>query len=155
LSLDEDIIKDFQVESRTVLGELMEILGSIEDAEDADAFPAQLCGEFAQKIDRIMGAAKTLAMMEPEHRGLEIISKVCDVCKTLGYKAAEKEDASVLAILIAFWSDALEIIQNLLRAVANPERSREIADEFGDTLEKRLSWLSAKIDPSLSGYKLR
>ncbi|MBS1985817.1 MAG: hypothetical protein JST16_16785 [Bdellovibrionales bacterium] len=141
MSLDEDIIIEFRNESQAVLGELLNIVEKIEDDETDPA----LFSEFAQKIDRIMGAAKTLAMVEPDHQGLAALSHLCELCKRLGYKVAEINDPKLAPMVGGFWADVLEVIQNLLRNLSNVEQSRIIAEGFPKVLQKRLEWLTQKV----------
>lgn len=142
--LDEDIIRDFQSESRTVLGELFSVVEKLEAEEDSPV-NFNLYAEFAQKIDRIMGAAKTLSMMDPEHRGLETMGKLAENCKGMGYKASELKDAKLSPHITAFWAETLEVLQGLIRVIDDTDKSAEIANSSAKVLETRLQWLSQKL----------
>lgn len=141
--LDEDIIRDFQSESRVVLGELQIVVAKLDDAAPAEV--PQLLSDFAQKIDRIMGAAKTLSMMDPSHMGLTLLSKLSETCKSLGYKAAAKNDPALTPHLAAFWEEVLEVVEALLDKVNDPAASNQIATEQGKTVVGRLDWILSKV----------
>lgn len=125
-----------------ILGELIAVAEGLEDPASFE----KMSSEFAQKIDRIMGGAKTLHMMDPDHDGLAAISKLAEQCKSIGYKAALKKEAALISTVSGFFLDVLEVIQGLLRTLENKEESRRLAEGFFQTLEKRLAWLQAKLE---------
>ncbi len=104
-----------------MLEELIDVVDQIETSQGE--FPSKLLEEFSQKIDRIMGAAKTL----------------------LGYQAASKRVLALLPLFAAFWADTIEVIQDLLGALEDSDQSEQIAKSFSAVLQKRLEWLAAKV----------
>lgn len=141
--LDKDILNGFQEESNQLMEELSVVVERLE--ERTAEFPTQLMEEFSQKIDRIMGAAKTLTMMEPSHQGLQRIGKIAELCKKLGYKAAERKNPALVPIFAGFWADTLEVVSSLIQAVDDEARSATLAQSFSAVVQKRLEWLASKV----------
>jgi chemotaxis protein histidine kinase CheA len=148
--LDKDILTGFQDESRTLLEELEGVVERLE--EETEKFPSTELEQFAQRIDRIMGAAQTLNQIDPGHLGLQRIGAIARLCKTLGYKAAEFKLSVLIPIYAAFWADTLEVLSELVDNVDNEAKSQALADAFSSTVQNRLKWLSDKVQ-QLSGTK--
>jgi len=146
MALDKEIIDGFKEESTELLTELVEVVEKL--AEPTSDFPADLLAEYAQKVDRIMGAAKTMLMMEPEHLGLQRISGLTEICKRLGYSAAKSGKKDLVPIFAAFWADTLDVIEELLENLENLEKTKSIFNSFSKILINRLSWLSKKVGTS-------
>jgi hypothetical protein len=149
LALDESILSDFVTESKGLLEELTTVVDSLEDA--SGEFPEELLKEFALKIDRIMGAVKTLVQMDDvpagqENQGLVSIGKLAEVCKSLGYKAADKKNPALMPFFAAFWAETIEVIGELLDNFQNKEKTAEICKTFPLVLQNRLKWLLSKIE---------
>ena len=138
--LDKEILDGFSEESNALLTELEKIVDRIADSKEE--FPKQDLAEFAQKIDRIMGAAKTLAEMEPDHVGLKNIARLCEMCKTLGYKSAGQNKFKLLPILSSFFADVIEVVQELIENLENVEKTQAISKSFSAVLKSRLEWLT-------------
>ncbi len=94
-----------------------------------------------------MGAAKTLSMLDPEHVGLVTISKYAELCKGIGYRAAQAENPAVEPLVISFWADVLENLQTLLRTLSDKEKSAEASKGFSEVLNSRLEWIASKLPP--------
>jgi hypothetical protein len=141
--MDLEIIEGFKEESNQILGELETIIETLEEADATEA--PQALTEFAQKIDRIMGAAKTLQMESPEHLGFMRIGKLSEICKKLGYSAAELNIPALLPVFAGFWADTLEAVAELVDHIEDEKKCSEIAGQFAPVLQKRLEWLSGKI----------
>ncbi len=146
MNIDPEILNEFRTESKGLLTELQELVEKLEEVDSASVFPEGLLTEFAQKIDRIMGAVKTMALLEPAHEGFASIGKLAELCKAIGYKAAEKKNTSMLPIFSAFWADTIEVIEGLLKCIENPDETRKIAQSFPPVLAQRLAWLKSKIE---------
>lgn len=147
MALDKEILNQFQIETNELIKELGKI---VEGLEETDAFPDKLLAEFAQRIDRIMGAAKTLLEMDSDHLGLQSIGRMAEICKLSGYKLAEKKLNALVPIVVAFWADALETIELLNNNLDDQTKTAEIVKSFSLVLEKRLTWLATKVDSSLA-----
>jgi len=146
MNIDPEILKEFRAESKGLLDELDAIIEKLEETEPQAAFPEALLLEFAQKIDRIMGAVKTMALLEPNHVGFALIGKLAELCKSIGYKAVDKKNSAMLPIFSGFWADTIETIDSLLRCIEDPVETRRIAQAFPPVLAQRLAWLKSKID---------
>lgn len=150
--MDLEILEGFREEANQILKELATVVEGLD--ETTTEFPAALLTEFAQKIDRIMGAAKTLSMESPDHVGLKRIGQIAEICKVLGYKASEIKRLSIIPVFAAFWADTLDAISELIEALEDEKESSAIAGRFSLVLEKRLRWLSDKLtalNPKASG----
>ena len=141
--MDAEILEGFREEANQILKELAPVVEALEEA--ASVFPADRLTEFAQKIDRIMGAAKTLGMLNPDHQGLKRIGLITEICKALGYKASEIKRSEVLPLFAAFWADTLDVVSELIDVLEDEVKSAAIADRFSLVLQKRLKWLSEKL----------
>lgn len=146
--IDSEILADFKSESTQLHKELNDVVDKLEDVGMEDEFPKALLEEFAQKIDRIMGAAQTINMMDNTHKGFVGISGFSELCKKLGYKAAELQDQRLVPIFAGFWADTLEVLEKFLGNIENREKCEEIFQSSHKILHGRLQWLSEKIKKS-------
>lgn len=152
-ALDPELLQEFQNECRALLKELNGVVESLEEVQATDPFPAQMVSDFAQRIDRIMGAAETFEMMDPGNPGLAQIGKLCRICKILGNQASQKAQAKLTPLFAAFWADTLEILEELIDNLT-PSEKAVVWTQYIPVLQKRLEWLASHvgIDPtSLSG----
>ncbi len=147
MAIDQEIIESFLVETKGLITELSVIVEKIEDSDGSDA--PELLSEFAQKIDRIMGAAKTIATLDPEHEGLSRIGKIAEICKHMGYRAAETKKWALLPFFAGFWADVLNTVQELVDCLDDKTRTAEAVAE-SHVLQDRLKVLAKNVDPSLA-----
>ncbi len=145
MELDQEILTDFCTESSGLLTELEDVVEALEEA--AEGFPAERLKEFSQKIDRIMGAAKTLLSLEPNHLGITFLANVSEMCKTMGYQAAALQRVSLLPIFAGFWAETVEVMQEVLLHLGSKEETKAIVEKRSATLQKRLAWLAEKVAP--------
>lgn len=145
-SIDKEILNSFVEESKGLLVELHEIVDRLEITKGE--FPSALLADFSQKIDRVMGAAKTMGMAAPDHIGLQRIGKLAEVCKILGYKATESHAIQAIPLFAAFWGDTIEVTDDLLSAIEDPVKTEKIAKTFPPILQRRLEWLASKLIPN-------
>jgi chemotaxis protein histidine kinase CheA len=141
--LDKELLEGFQEESRGLLAELEAVVEALEEV--SGRFPSAELEQFAQRIDRIMGAAQTLNQLEAGHLGLVRIGALAQLCKRLGYKASESKREALVPIFAAFWADTLEVLSELVDNLQDEARSKVVANAFATTLEKRLTWLGEKL----------
>lgn len=141
--LDSEIVKGFQDETSQIVAELNSVVEGLEDAEGE--FPAKLLEEFAQKIDRIMGTAKTLSVEAPSHQGLRLIGKLGEICKATGYKAAQGRVTLLLPVFAAFWADTIEVIDETVANLNDESKVNQLTQKFSPVLQKRLEWLARKV----------
>lgn len=142
--LPEDILAEFIHESKTLLNELTEVVEKIEN--DHPAFPSDLLTIYAQRIDRILGAAKTIGLMEPDNPSLKAIGAIAEICKRMGYKAAEKKDLRLLPFFAAFWAEAIENIETLLNCIHDTKKAQTLVSSISNILQGRLRWLEGKLN---------
>lgn len=141
--IDAELLQGFKEESTGILNELKAVIEKLEDV--TTEFPVALMQDFSQKIDRIMGAAKTIAMEDPSHLGLQRISALAELCKHIGYKAAEQKELKLVPIFTAFWSDVITITEDLIGALSDATKTAEVTSNFTPVLLRRLEWLKKKV----------
>lgn len=142
--LDAELLADFKSESIQIITELSKLLESLE--EDHSEFPHSKVEEFAQMIDRIMGASNTLAGMSTEPSAFVLIGKLSGLGKAIGYKAAQIGHEPLLPVFVSFLTDAVEIIEELVNSIEDKEKTDAISSQYVPTLQKRLIWLGTKIN---------
>ncbi len=152
MSLDPELIKDFRDESEALVDELEEITDQLESSDRA-ATTEVLLKEFSQKIDRIMGAAKNLQIMAPEHKGLAFLATITEMCKNIGYQAAALKRDHLVPIFAGFWAETLDVMREILAAIDSPESTKKVIDTHSETLQKRLAWLADKVAPESAEEK--
>jgi len=153
MELDKEILRDFQTESEGLMDELESVVDELEDAAGEDAFPEAKMKEFAQKVDRIMGTAKTLLTMGPGHSGITFLANICEMCKTMGYEAVALRRANLLPIFAGFWAETVELMREVLGALTAADGGAPVIAGRTAHLEKRLQWLAEKVAPGNEAEK--
>jgi chemotaxis protein histidine kinase CheA len=143
--IDKEILTEFQAEAKKLVEELEEIL---EEMEGCDSYPSQPMERFAQRIDRIMGAAQTLNQLDPDNKGLRLVGALAQICKRMGYQAAQAKEARLLPFFSAFWADTLELVDALVSVVGDAKSTSQIQERYAQALLKRLEWLQSKVASS-------
>jgi chemotaxis protein histidine kinase CheA len=144
MALDKEILDGFREESTELLEELEDLLSKLD--QPSKEFPSQTLSDFSQRIDRIMGGAQTMLMMDEGHMGLMRIGGIASLCKKLGYKAAELKDTRLIPIFSGFLADTVEVLDGLVQAIDDEDESERLAKAFASIVESRLHWLSEKIN---------
>jgi hypothetical protein len=147
MELDSEILHDFQSESEGLMDELESIVDELESAPSGGAFPEAKLKEFSQKIDRIMGAAKTLLGLAPGHAGIAFLASVSEMCKTMGYQAAALKRAGLVPIFAGFWAETVEVMRAVLEKLGSSDGAKAVVQAHSVQLEKRLRWLAEKVAP--------
>lgn len=151
--LDKEILDGFREESNQLMEELVEVVEKLEVR--SATFPKEHLEQFAQRIDRIMGSAKTMCEMDPSHIGLQKIGKIAELCKRMGYMAADTKNPKVVPLFAAFWADTVDVINDLLVALDNPAKTEALIKSFISVLQGRLEWLAKQVasmaPPSATG----
>ncbi len=133
-----------------------ETLGLVRDLEASAArmkecgimeFPESELRDFAQKIDRVMGAAKSLEDSVPGKAGLKLIGEMSETCKTVGYQAAALKRASLAPFFADFCIEALSVIARLVATLHDEGASRTIVDGTAK-LQGRMKWLREMAAPT-------
>jgi hypothetical protein len=141
--VDAEILKEFQLESKNLIGQLMTIL----DQCEGNFSQVKSLEAYGQTVDRIMGGAMSLAVtlssITPEH----FIHKVGDyaaLCKAVGYKASQiEENEQFYEIAVAFLQDATEMLGDLIDKILEV-KTAQFKELFSKTFLDRLRWISAQ-----------
>lgn len=137
-NIDKDIIKDFVSESKVLIQDLVELLEGIE----GDFSQVGQLEEFGQKVDRIMGGAKSLALLVPADHPLHTVADYAALCKAVGYKASQiKNNEQFFDICVALLLDATETLSEGIENLAN-DSGDDIKDSLTATFLERLRWVS-------------
>ncbi|MFN7727789.1 MAG: hypothetical protein ACK5P7_01395 [Bdellovibrio sp.] len=142
------ILRDFQAESKTLVKKMAEIL----DQCEGNFSQVQSLADFGQTVDRMMGAAQTLAA-EPAVPNVRL-SRVADcaaICKSVGYKASKiKDNETFYDICVALLQDATEVIEQLVEHLFDKD-DIDMKTLFSQTLIDRLKWVSDQFGAEYSG----
>jgi hypothetical protein len=144
---DNEILKEFQAESKVLIGQMTSILESCEGHFDQ----VKRLEDYGLNVDRIMGAAKSLglAVEDPGH----LIHKVADysaICKAVGYKASQiKGNEQFYDICVALLLDGTEVLQEMVEALNDSKF--EIKELFSTTFLERLRWVSTQFGAEYRG----
>lgn len=142
-----EIIAEFKSESLNLLEELN---GILDDCEAGGAGPESLktCGMLA---DRIMGAAKGLALQVEQGRdSFMMIGELAQLYKLLGYKGAQLENKSELwNVAVGVMLDAISQFKEIIASVdaSEPLRGSRLTKAMID----RLYWLDEQFASNISG----
>jgi chemotaxis protein histidine kinase CheA len=127
-----EIIQEFCQETNSIIDELVPILETLE----ADPGNFKSLEVFGQKVDRIMGAAKSLELNK--------MGIVTEFCKTISYKTAQSKNLDLIKVVVAFLFDAVEIIKEMIASLEKGE-TEEINPVFLKTVISRLEFISSKL----------
>lgn len=137
-TIDKDILKDFVVESKEIVESLLEMLEGIE----GDFSQVRELEKYGQTVDRIMGGAKSLALMVPENHPLHAISDYAALCKAVGYKASQiKNNEQFYDICVALLLDATETLDEWIEHLESGDET-DLRNSFSVTFLERLRWVS-------------
>lgn len=141
----DDILKEFQLESKELIVQMIEIL------ERVESDPSQLreLETFGQIVDRIMGGAKVLALEYPPSHPVHAIGNFSELCKLVGYKASQvTNNQHLITVVIAFLLDASETLHDLNEEIVAPA-PKKISELLTATFLDRLQWVAKKFDENL------
>ena len=142
----EEILEGFQSESRELISQL---LGVLEDIEGKSA-QFQRLEEFGQVVDRIMGAAKTLAELDVCTKEMEKIGAFSELCKVISYKCSQVgNNESLFNIVVAFLMDASDTLLEIIDSLSTKAKNIDMNSFISDTFLDRLKWLSTQFDANL------
>lgn len=127
----KEIIVDFCNECDGLIDELELTLEALEE----DPRLVESLEMFGQKIDRIMGAAKSI--------GAEEIATLSELGKTIGYKSSQVTDAPLIEVVVAILFDSLDIMRILVDSLRNDLR-KNMSQLNTKAFVTRLKWLSEK-----------
>lgn len=131
---------------RSTLGVINFFPATISEATaDGTKFPAEELKEFAQKIDRVMGAAKNMGL---ESSGIVFVAKVSEACKTMGYQAVALQRVNLVPIFAAFWAETIEILSEVVAGLTDPKATAARVGTHSSRLQSRLAWLASRVAPA-------
>jgi chemotaxis protein histidine kinase CheA len=115
MDVDTELLESFAEESQEILDGLEEPLGDLEAGEGSSA----LFADIAQRIDRIMGCARSLGLngskeLEPVFR---MIGELSEGSKFLGYRAERMTNPDLMRLVGGVLAEAVEVIAGSLRAL--------------------------------------
>lgn len=139
--IDGSILEDFTAESLVLVDECIELLESIEN----DPSEVEKLSDFANRIDRVMGGAKSLALMAPPDHPLNLIGDYCAICKSVGYQGAQiRNNDQFYNIVVALLLDAVEMTKELFAKM--DQTGSDLKKGFSITFLERLKWVSFQYD---------
>ena len=127
----KEVVEEFCDESDKLCEQLLDHVDDLEE----DPTNNEILELFGQKIDRIMGAAKSL---EADKTG-----KLCELSKKIGYKASQSHDEALLTLVQATLADSVEILQTLIKSIRT-EGVEKTDDINLSAFIKRLYWVTEK-----------
>ena len=144
----DDLLSEFQSESKSLIGQLIELLEEIE----SDYSQHKRLENYGQIVDRIMGAAKSLEILAigPKAK-LDLIGNYSEIGKTVAYKASQVHDnPNLFTLVVAFLMDATEMLKGLIDSLADTA-PMDIKSVTSKTFLDRLYWLSQQFGEGLRG----
>lgn len=126
----KEVVEDFCKESDEIFSGLEELLESYEESPNPDTLE-----EFGQRIDRVMGAAKSLEANR--------IGGFCELGKTISYKASQASDQNLLDIVVSILFDTLEIL-NKVNGKIKKDQNEDVENLNLDAFGTRLHWIADK-----------
>jgi citrate synthase len=145
MSLDKEIVEEFLNESKSLIEDLVELLESIE----GDFSQVKKLADYGNNVDRIMGGAKSLALMAPPEHAIHLIADYSALCKAVGYKASQiNNNEKFYDICVAILLDATENLRELLNNIF--EDVNKLKEEIPEAFIERLRWVSQQFNESYS-----
>lgn len=139
--LDKAILDDFIKESLILVDQCIELLETCE----GDPSEVEKLNDFANRIDRVMGGAKSLALMLPATHPMHLIGDYCAICKSVGYQGAQIQNNDQLYdVTVALLLDAVEMIKTLFDKL--DKSVEELKKVFSTTFLERLRWIAQRFE---------
>ena len=137
--LSTEILNEFVIESKTIIKMSTDLLEKVE----GEMAQAQKLQDYGNYVDRIMGGAKSIAMMTTPGHAVNLVSDYAALCKAVGYKASQiNNNEQFYDICVALLQDATENLESLLENLdKSPE---ELKATISSTFLDRLRWVSNK-----------
>ena len=130
--MDPEIIQEFCLETDSLIEEMLQILEQLESSPTE----YKLLETFGQKVDRIMGAAKSLEC----HK----MGTLSELCKTISYKAAQSKNVELVIIVVAFLFEAVEALGEMSSGLK--ETNQEVLNPVAmTTIQSRLEFMAKKL----------
>lgn len=145
--IKQEILDQFQMETIVLLRELEKAVERMTEAGIAE-FPEADLREFAQKIDRVMGAAKSLDTISPGNAGLRLIGTLGDTCKTVGYQLAALQKVSLAPFFAEYCKLVLALISKLVISLGDEAALSALVEANVPKLQGKLKWLKDQAAPT-------
>jgi len=137
-NIDKDIVKDFMLESKGIIQDLVDLLESVE----GDFSQVSQLEGYGQKVDRIMGGAKSLALLVPQDHPLHMVADYAALCKAVGYKASQIQgNPQFFDICVALLLDATETLSEWIENLGK-DSAEDMKSSLTTTFLERLRWVS-------------
>jgi hypothetical protein len=137
----KSLLDDFTSESKDIISTL-QIL--IEELETGIQEPTEFA-HFAQRIDGIMGCAKTLGI--DGLPGIEIplaaVGNLSEGCKSVGYKASQIKDPGLSRLVASFFAEALELLDEAIDDLKNGTAQVDPAQAI--KIRDRINWIGSQM----------
>ncbi len=139
MMLSIEILNEFIVESKGIVKKSIEVLELVE----GDMVQAEKLKEYGNLVDRIMGGAKSIALMATPGHSINLVADYAALCKAVGYKASQiNSNPQFFDICVALLQDATENLDSLLENLdRSPEQLKMV---ISSTFLDRLRWVSNK-----------
>lgn len=142
---NNEIVKDFVDESKGLIHELVELLEEIE----GDYSQVNRLADYGNKIDRIMGGAKSIALLLPDDHAVHMIADYTGLCKAVGYKASQVQNNKQLYdIIVALLLDATETLDGMMSRLN--VSATELKKSISNTFLERVRWVSDQLSDDLN-----
>lgn len=137
MTTDRKLEDDFVAEAKLIVKESIVMLEGLEGNFDQVSSLA----DFGNKIDRIMGGARSLAVVDDGGEALGLIGDYAELCKSVAYKSASITDnRELFDVCVALLLDAVETLDEILDSIE--ESQDELKKRFSEAFVERLKWVS-------------
>lgn len=145
MSLDKELLEGFFSESVTLVSEMNALLDEVED----NFSKVEMLADYGNKVDRIMGAAKSLCLLVSGDHPLFMISDYTALCKAVGYQASQiKNNQHFFDICVALLMDATDMLSELLGNL--DKEGKELRESIPQAFIERLRWVSNQFSKTVS-----
>ncbi len=135
------ILNDFVKESLILMDDCYELLESAEE----NPSEVEKLADFANRIDRVMGGARSLALGFDNDHALYLIGDYCAICKSVGYQGAKIQNNDQLYnVTVALLLDAIEMVKTFLGKL--DVKASALKKTFPSAFLERLKWISFQFD---------
>lgn len=144
MALDPQVLQEFTVESEKIIISLIAILNQVRGNPSV----ATKLEDFGNQVDRIMGAAQSLALAMSDDHALDLISDYSSICKSIAYRAAKVGDnPPFYNICVGLLTDGTKALQILIQGIHLPFETLKKSVDL--TMIERFRWVSeqAQNDP--------
>ncbi|MBX3040516.1 MAG: hypothetical protein KF789_07420 [Bdellovibrionaceae bacterium] len=136
--VDQEILSEFLAESKSLVSEA----GGILEAIEGEPKLSLRLLEYANRVDRIMGAARSLATLAGPDHALHLLGDYTGLCKAVGTRGAQlaSKNEQIFDVTVSFLLDANDFISELLPRLDEP--ASVLKKEMQGTFVDRLRWLA-------------